>query len=116
VELRNGEAIGTSGDYQRYFEMAGKRYCHLIDPRTGWPAQGAQAVTVLVRGEHAGTRSDVTSKPIFIAGPAEWRKMAARMGVAEVLFVDAAGRAGATRALAGRLEWLDQTAPVGVVD
>ncbi|NTV96669.1 MAG: FAD:protein FMN transferase [Thiobacillus sp.] len=116
LELHDGEAIGTSGDYQRYFELAGKRYCHLIDPRTGWPATGAQAVTVLVRGEHAGTRSDVTSKPMFIAGPSGWRGMAERMGVADVLFIDAAGHASATRTLAGRLEWLDQTAPLAVVE
>jgi thiamine biosynthesis lipoprotein len=116
LELHDGEAIGTSGDYQRYFEKDGKRYCHLIDPRTGWPAQGAQAVTVLVRGEHAGTRSDVTSKPIFIGGPAAWREMAARMGLADVLFIDAQGRASATRTLAARLEWLDQTAPLAVVE
>ncbi|MFA5083466.1 MAG: FAD:protein FMN transferase, partial [Hydrogenophilaceae bacterium] len=116
LELRDGEAIGTSGDYQRYFEKDGKRYCHLIDPRTGWPADGAQAVTVLVRGEHAGIRSDVTSKPIFIGGPSEWRKMAERMGVSEVLFIDATGRASATRSMAGRLEWLDQTAPLAVVE
>jgi thiamine biosynthesis lipoprotein len=116
LELQDGEAIGTSGDYQRYFEKDGRRYCHLIDPRTGWPAQGTRAVTVLVRGDHAGTRSDVSSKPIFIAGPGEWRTMAGRIGVAEVLVIDAAGRASATRALAGRLEWLDKTAPVAVVD
>jgi len=116
LELQDGEAIGTSGDYQRYFEKDGKRYCHLIDPRTGWPAQGTRAVTVLVRGEHAGTRSDVSSKPIFIAGPGEWRKMAAQVGVTEALVIDAAGRASATRAMAARLEWLDKTAPVAVVD
>lgn len=116
LELRDGEAIGTSGDYQRYFEKDGKRYCHLIDPRTGWPADATQAVTVLVRGEHAGTRSDVTSKPMFIVGPAAWRAMAARMGVADVLFIDAAGRASATRSMAGRLEWLDAAAPLAVVE
>ncbi|WP_206199413.1 FAD:protein FMN transferase [Parasulfuritortus cantonensis] len=116
LELRDGEAIGTSGDYQRYFEVAGKRYCHLIDPRTGWPATGAQAVTVLVRGAHAGTRSDVTSKPMFIAGPDAWRPMARRMGVDDVLFIDARGRASATRSMAARLEWLDQTAPLAVVE
>jgi thiamine biosynthesis lipoprotein len=116
LELNDGEAIGTSGDYQRYFEEDGQRYCHLIDPRTGRPASGAQAVTVLVRGEHAGTRSDVTSKPIFVAGPSEWRKMAHQMGVTEALFIDAGGRASATQTLAGRIEWLDQTKPLAVVN
>ena len=48
LELRDGEAIGTSGDYQRYFEVDGKRYCHLLDPRSGRPAEGTQAVTVLI--------------------------------------------------------------------
>ena len=46
LDLHDGEAIGTSGDYQRYFELDGRRYCHIIDPRTGYPAQGVQAVTV----------------------------------------------------------------------
>lgn len=115
LALRDGEAIGTSGDYQRYFELDGKRYCHLIDPRSGWPADGAQAVTVLVRGAAAGTRSDVASKPIFIAGPREWGKMAARMDVAEVLFIDAQGRAAATPAMAARLAWQDKT-PLAVAN
>jgi hypothetical protein len=48
LELRDGEAIGTSGDYQRYFELDGRRYCHLLDPRSGRPAEGTQAVTVLI--------------------------------------------------------------------
>lgn len=39
-------ALATSGDYQRYFELDGKRYCHLLDALTGWPVQGAQSATV----------------------------------------------------------------------
>lgn len=80
VSLEDGEAIGTSGDYQRYFEVDGKRYSHLIDPRSGWPVDHTQAVTVLVpAGPKAGTLSDATSKPIFIAGPDGWRAMARRI-------------------------------------
>ena len=70
LELHDGEAIGTSGDYQRYFELDGKRYCHLIDPRTGYPVQGVEAVTILTHGEHAGLLSDAASKPLFISGDA----------------------------------------------
>lgn len=105
LDLKDGEAIGTSGDYQRFFEINGKRYCHLIDPRTGWPADKAQAVTVIVRGERAGTLSDAASKPLFIAGPVDWRRLAQKMGVGEVLFVAADGGISVTRPMNARLNW-----------
>ncbi len=40
-------ALATSGDYERFMEVDGKRYCHLLDPRTGWPVEGLAAVTVV---------------------------------------------------------------------
>ena len=40
-------AMATSGDYQRYFEIDGIRYCHLIDARTGWPVSAWQSITVV---------------------------------------------------------------------
>jgi len=105
LALQDGEAIGTSGDYQRYFELDGKRYCHLIDPRSGWPANQAQAVTVIARGKHAGTLSDVASKPLFIAGPDDWRRLAEKMGIVEALFIDANGNISTTPSMAKRLIW-----------
>ncbi len=105
LELHDGEAIGTSGDYQRFFEIAGKRYCHLIDPRTGWPANQAQAVTVIAHGANAGTLSDVASKPLFISGPADWQRLAGKMGIAEALFIAADGKIETTPQMAKRLTW-----------
>jgi thiamine biosynthesis lipoprotein len=116
LELHDGEAIGTSGDYQRFFELNGKRYCHLIDPRTGWPADRAQAVTVIAHGPHAGTLSDVASKPLFIAGPADWRRMATKMGIDEALLVAADGTISVTRVLNQRLAWEKPQPPVNVVE
>lgn len=40
-------AMATSGDYERYFERDGRRYCHLLDPRTGWPVAHWRSVSVL---------------------------------------------------------------------
>ena len=42
-----GGAIATSGDYERYFVVAGKRYCHILDPRTGMPVTAWQSVSVV---------------------------------------------------------------------
>lgn len=116
VELNDGEAIGTSGDYQRYFELDGKRYPHLLDPRTGYPAVHTQAVTVLIPGgEKAGTRSDASSKPIFIAGPGGWREQASRLGVELVLRVDANGMVSVTAPLNQRLEFVGAKPKLEVV-
>ena len=103
LELHDGEALGTSGDYQRFFEMGGKRYSHLIDPRTGYPADGMQSVTVLVSGARAGTRSDALSKPLFIGGAAQLAQNAAHMGITGYLAVDAAGVKHISPTLAARL-------------
>jgi thiamine biosynthesis lipoprotein len=104
IELRDGEAIGTSGDYQRFFELDGRRYCHLIDPRTGKPSLGTQAVTVLIPPRRqAGMWSDVASKPIFIAGNG-WRAMAEKLGITHVLRIDADGKVDATEAMRARLK------------
>lgn len=105
LELKDGEAIGTSGDYHRYFEVAGRRYCHLLDPRTGIPADATQAVTVLIApGASAGMSSDALSKPIFIAGR-EWRDMARKLGVDAVLRVGADGTVSVTPAMKARLKF-----------
>jgi thiamine biosynthesis lipoprotein len=104
LPLRDGEAIGTSGDYQRYFELNGVRYCHLLDPRTGKPAQGTEAVTILITPRaHAGTLSDAASKPIYLGGE-RWREYARRFGIDHALRVDGEGHIQVTRALRDRLQ------------
>lgn len=45
VELSRG-GLASSGDYERYIEIQGERYCHIISPFTGWPVKGLASVTV----------------------------------------------------------------------
>jgi len=42
-----GAAVATSGDYERFIEIDGRRYCHILDPRTGWPVTHWQSVSVV---------------------------------------------------------------------
>jgi thiamine biosynthesis lipoprotein len=103
MPLYDGEAVGTSGDYQRYFELDGVRYTHLLDPRTSEPARGSQALTVLVSPRpRAGVLSDVASKPAYLAGDG-WREQTRRFAIDHALWVAADGRIEVTRALRARL-------------
>ncbi|MDD2864342.1 MAG: FAD:protein FMN transferase [Methylococcales bacterium] len=46
VEIDHG-ALATSGDYERYIEISGQRYCHLLNPKTGWSVNGLSSVSVI---------------------------------------------------------------------
>ena len=66
------EALGTSGDYERYFIQDGIRYHHIFDPRTGYPARsGVMSDSIVIHGDvdHAGMLSDMLTTVVFIMGP-----------------------------------------------
>ncbi|MFO7604146.1 MAG: FAD:protein FMN transferase, partial [Gammaproteobacteria bacterium] len=101
LAVMSGESVFTSGDYERFFMHEGKRYHHIIDPRSGYPADQAQSVTVITR---SATLADAASTALFIAGPEQWPAIARAMGIEYVLFVDADGHAEATPAMLERLQ------------
>ncbi|MEF7615101.1 FAD:protein FMN transferase [Aquincola sp. MAHUQ-54] len=62
AELRLARgAVASSGDYERCFEQGGRRYSHLLDPRSGWPVQGGLAAASVVAGQClvAGTATTI---------------------------------------------------------
>ena len=59
-------SVSTSGGYHNFFEVDGKRYGHILDPRTLRPAEASLSVTVIARD---ATMADGLSKPAFILGP-----------------------------------------------
>lgn len=86
------KSISTSGDYERFTIVQGKRYHHIIDPRTGRPSSGVMAVTVV--GEK-GELVDPLTTALFILGPREGGNIVRRLGC-EALFVDEQGTVTAT--------------------
>jgi thiamine biosynthesis lipoprotein len=114
VQLHDNEAIGTSGDYQRYFMKDGKRHPHIIDPRTGDTIDLVASVTIITSGGNdAGTRSDGNSKPLFIVGPEHWKAMAQRLGLTEDMLIDANRNVRMTPAMRARMELSASPAPLG---
>lgn len=78
------EVLSASGDDERYFMYEGKRYHHLIDPHTGYPADtGLASVTVILPLStdipgwegHQGILSDMLSTAVFVLGPEKGAKL-----------------------------------------
>jgi len=80
-------AVATSGDYERYKIIDGKRYHHIIDPRTGFPATLDQSVTVFA---NSAEEADAWATYLFIIGYENEQKSALKPELGTV-FVDASG-------------------------
>lgn len=79
--------IASSGDYERYFEQDGRRYCHILDAKTGWPAQGLAGVSVVAdQCMVAGTATTIA----MLKGPRRGLEWLESLGL-PFLAVDAAG-------------------------
>ncbi len=59
------ESISTSGDYEQFFEVDGKRFTHILDPMTGKPVEGMAAVTVIAP---TAAEADALSTAFFVLG------------------------------------------------
>lgn len=64
IRLRD-QALGTSGSGKQFFHFGGQRYSHIIDPRSGWPAQGLLSATVICR---SGAVADALATALFVMG------------------------------------------------
>lgn len=98
VELRD-ESISTAGDSERFFVARGRRYHHILDPRTGFPARGTRAVTVVAK---SGVWADALDTGLLVLGSRRGlRAVEAQPGVV-ALFVDAGGAIRLSRGAAAR--------------
>jgi thiamine biosynthesis lipoprotein len=102
VEVADGECVLTSGNYERYREYEGIRYAHIIDPRTGYPVEHVASATVISKD---GGLADAAATALSVAGPAQWQRIAAQMGITEVMLVDEQGTVHLTPAMRDRVEF-----------
>ena len=100
IELEN-EAVSTAGDYQRFIEVDGVRYHHILDPDTLQPARLAQSVTVIAK---EGVAADGLDTGIFVMGPIKGMNLIEQLMGVEGVIVDSEGKVSVSSGLKDRLQ------------
>lgn len=90
-----GRAIATSGDYERFFFEGNNRYCHILDPATGWPADHHASATVIAP---RCVDADAWATALFVKGPAPLQAVLARKGY-DWIAIDNTGAVSASPAM-----------------
>ena len=102
LELNGSKAVVTSGIYERGFTLQGRRYHHLIDPGTGWPADNGLASVTIVAA--SSTLADGLSTACFVLGVDDGLSLLARYEDVEGLFIMQDGSCHTTDGFASLLQ------------
>ena len=100
------DAVATSGDYERFVMHNGVRYHHIIDPRTGYPANTFASVTVISKNP---VLSDAYATALFVMGLDAARGFLKRHGEIDVILADKNVNLYVSKRLKDRISLLDQT-------
>lgn len=95
------KAIVTSGDYERFFFSEGKKYHHIINPKTGYPADECQSVTIVAE---EATFADGLATGIFVLGPREGMALIENLEGVEGVIVNKEGDISVSSGLVSKIE------------
>ncbi len=82
-------SVATSGNYEKYVVFRGKKYSHIIDPRTGMPASGVSSVSIFAKSAEL---CDALATAVFIMGREAGISLIDQLGGTEVVLIDDAGK------------------------
>src|SRR5688572_19440836 len=94
-------AFSTAGDYERSYIVSGKRYHHIIDPRTGQPATACRSVTIWAPSAFV---ADEIDDAVFILGPEKGLKLVESLEGVGAVIVDAKNNLWVSKRLTGKLQ------------
>jgi thiamine biosynthesis lipoprotein len=104
VEVED-KAIVTSGDYERYFFSEGKRYHHILNPKTGYPANECQSVTIVAK---KATIADGLATGVFVLGPREGMDLVESLEEVEGVIVNKEGEMSVSSGLVSKIEYVNE--------
>jgi thiamine biosynthesis lipoprotein len=99
LKLSNS-ALVTSGDYERFFEVDGRRYHHIIDPRTGFPSEGCLSATVVAP---VAEFADALATAMCVLGPTKGFRIIENLDLVEAILVGMDGTVLASSGLRNTL-------------
>jgi thiamine biosynthesis lipoprotein len=102
VQVQGDEAIFTSGNYERFRQDQTKRYPHILNPATGWPASDIASVTIITDD---GILADAAATALVVAGLDEWVDVARALNLQQVAIVDEEGTVFMTPVMESRLQF-----------
>jgi thiamine biosynthesis lipoprotein len=104
VEVSGDYSVSTSGDYEHWYEHEGKRYHHILNPKTGFPSEQSASVTVV---SPSALWADAVDTALFIVGPEKSLKLitSAPGGPHDAVFVDPSLAVFTTPEMAKKLIW-----------
>ncbi|HTB61802.1 MAG TPA: FAD:protein FMN transferase [Polyangia bacterium] len=94
-------AFSTAGDYERGFVLNGRRYHHIIDPKTGYPATASREVTIFAPNAFL---ADALDDSVFILGPKKGMELVDSYPDCATLIVDAQNKVWISKSLEGKLQ------------
>lgn len=78
-------SVATSGNYEQFVSFEGKKYTHIIDPRTGWPTSGINSVSIFAKSAEL---CDALATAVFIMGKESGLYLINQLAETEVILVD----------------------------
>lgn len=94
-------AFSTAGDYERSYVVGGKRYHHIIDPRTGYPATACRSVTIWAK---TALQADGIDDAVFILGPEKGLALVESLEDVGAVIVDAKNKVWISKRLEGKIK------------
>ena len=93
-------AFSTAGDYERAYVVDGKRYHHIIDPRTGYPATASRSVTIWAKD---ALTADALDDAVFILGPEKGLRLVEATDDCGAVIVDKNNKVWISKRLEGKI-------------
>ena len=102
LEINSGETVTTSGSYERFLEIDGRRYQHILDPRSGYPVDHTASVTVI----HSDPLlADAAATALLVGGATEFDELCRKLAISEALLIESSGDLRLTPAMRKRVKW-----------